>query len=112
MIDLDKKATHSGKYYLVDEETVYELYKRAGFDLADEQATAETPPDFVVNIEGKEYFFTGWKLTRKGVDYEFLVELGSSFSPEELDSILPIDEDAILDEEEEEEEPAPNKRKH
>lgn len=105
MRDIKDKAMFTGRYHLVDEEGIIELYRKAGFDLSDEKAMEENPPDFVVNIEGSEFFFTGWKLTRDDTDYEFVVELGSNFTREELDSILPIDEDAILDDDSN-----PNKR--
>jgi len=87
--------------FYIEEDKIEKIYNELGFDF--DNTDPENPPDFVVKVEDTHYFFTGWTFERAGKTYEFVVELDKSFSQEDIDSLLPINDDYIDYEDEDEE---------
>ena len=80
---LASKVLSTGSYFLIDLDSVLELYKNAGFNVEDED---EEVPN-VLTIDGVECFFTG-DLLNRGEKYYEIVIAAKDFSWEEVESDL------------------------
>jgi hypothetical protein len=83
---LSTKALSTGTYFLLDLDSVLELYKNAGFNIDNED---EEVPN-VLGVDGVECFFTG-DLVRRGEKYYEIVIAAEGFTWDEVES--DIDED-------------------
>jgi hypothetical protein len=85
---LTGKAFSTGNYFLLDLDSVLELYKNAGYNIDNEE---EEVPN-VLAVDGVECFFTG-DLVRRGDKYYEIVIAASGFTWDEVESDLDEDED-------------------
>ena len=85
---LTSKVFSTGSYFLLDLDTVLELYKQAGYNIEDED---EEVPN-VLPVDGVECFFTG-DLLKRGEKYYEIVIGAKDFSWEEVESDMDDDED-------------------
>lgn len=80
-VTLGKKAFLTGEYYLLDIDSVLECYKKAGYDIDNED---EEVPN-VLTIDGSECFFTG-DLVKRGETYYEIVIAAKDFTWDEVES--------------------------
>ena len=85
---LTSKVLSTGSYFLLDLDSVLELYKQAGYNIEDED---EEVPN-VLPVDGVECFFTG-DLLKRGEKYYEIVIGAKDFSWEEVESDMDDDED-------------------
>lgn len=87
---ITSKAFSTGTYFLLDLDSVLELYKNAGFNIDNED---EEVPN-VLTVDGVECFFTG-DLVRRGDKYYEIVIGASGFTWDEVESDMDDDEDDL-----------------
>jgi hypothetical protein len=85
---LTTKVFSTGSYFLLDLDSVLELYKNAGYNIEDED---EEVPN-VLPVDGVECFFTG-DLLKRGEKYYEIVIGAKDFSWEEVESDMDDDEE-------------------
>lgn len=86
-----KRAFSTGQYYLLDIDAVLDIYKKAGFDIENED---EEVPN-VLAVDGEECFFTGDLVKRNDKYYEIVIA-ANGFKWEEVET----EDDEDLDDEE------------
>ena len=77
---LANHAFMTGQYYLIPVDTVIEYYRKAGFNVDDEEEDVPT----VLKIDGMECFFTGDHIRRNDKYYEIVVA-AKDFSWDEVE---------------------------
>lgn len=77
---LSEKAYITGEYYLVEIDTILEFYKKAGYDVENEE---ESVPN-VLTIDNQECFFTG-DIVKRGEKYFEIVIAAKEFSWAEVE---------------------------
>ncbi len=78
---LAKDAFVTGEYYLLDIDSVLQCYKKAGYDIDNED---EEVPN-VLQIDGQDCFFTG-DLIRRGEKYYEIVIAAKDFKWDEVEN--------------------------
>jgi len=71
-----KMSPLKGEYYLIDSDTVDELYRQAG------HGDKEEVPNFIA-VDGKEYLFTENFIEKDGKEYE-IVMVANGFSWDDI----------------------------
>lgn len=78
---LSSQAYSTGEYYLIDIDNVLSFYKKAGYDIENED---EEVPN-ILDIDGQQCFFTG-DLVRRGDSYYEIVIAAKDFTWDEVEN--------------------------